>query len=76
MEQLESGQAGQGKQKDQNIPGKCQKHIEKMPDMGVIMEIQWSTTGQKMSSQKMRWNKKGRKDHENYIKRWFRKRIQ
>lgn len=35
MEQLESGQAGQGKQKDQNIPGKCQKHIEKMPDMGI-----------------------------------------
>lgn len=35
MEQLESGQAGQGKQKDQNIPGECQKHIEKMPDMGI-----------------------------------------
>ena len=24
-----------GKQKNQNIPGKCQKHIEKMPDMGI-----------------------------------------
>lgn len=35
MEQLEFGQAGQGKQKNQNIPGKCQKHIEKNADMGI-----------------------------------------